>query len=281
MNFFRKPIIIIALLLVGLPKSGIAQYLFQVEPLFNYLGDSKRWEVSGNFVMPQATFNGVSRVLGNGNYYLGDTTIKRPQTGSGIGGSIGISMPFKATGHISCWAVDVALMGNMYTWTDINQTFGVDGSYTKVKPTLNASTLQVAIPLGVSYKIGNDVIETKRLAFAAAFGAGLLPQLNMTSLTGISGEKSYMAFGCTPYVKAEAAFLAGLEFKVRVMYTIGDIRLTDVDHALPTGGTDGPFRIVSNGNLILSLVFMPFSMNWHETAWWNTYDTYNEHDRLN
>jgi hypothetical protein len=280
MIFLKKPIIFLALVLMAFPRTGVAQYLFQVEPLFNYLSDLKRYEISGNYNLPFATFNGVTRAVGPNNNFLGDSTGHRAQSGTGFGGSIGLSMPFKATGHISCWAVSLALMGNIYTWTDLNETLN-GSTYTKVTPTLSAGTTQIALPIGIEYKVGNDAILTKRLAFGTSLGAGLMPQFNMTTLSSVSGESAHYAFGCTPFVKAEGSFFIGFDLKVRITYSIGDIMLTDINHAIATPMTDGAFRITSNGNLMLSLVIMPFSGGWRETSWWNTYDTYNEHDRLN
>jgi hypothetical protein len=279
MNFFKKPLTFLAIAILGMPVSAFCQYVFQVEPFFNYFRDPGRYELSGNFVLPQATFEGVVRVE-NGGYYKGDSTAKRPLTGTGIGGSIGLSVPVKATGHISCWAVAVQLMGNMYTWNNLNQKMGTDGSYVNNPNPLSGTTTQIGLPLGVEWKSGCDAILTKRLGLGTGLGAGFIPQITMTTLSNINGIDGHMAFGCTPYLKAEGAFFIGMCVKVRAMYTLGDIALIDVNKAIPTY-TDGPFKFASNGSLILSLVIMPFSGGWSEWDWYNTHDTYNQHDRLN
>jgi len=282
MNIFKKPLIVIATALCIAPMAGFAQYQFELKPFLSYFKDAKRYELSFNYIVPQATFNGTSQVK-NGTY-LGDTTIKRNTTGTGLGGSIGLTLPFKATGHISCWAMSLHLSVNQYTWTDLNSTYGPDLSV--VNPTsnsLSATTLQVALPIGIDWLVGNHAIDTKRLPLGAAFGVGLMPSINSTSLSGVSvdGLKSSIAFGCTPYVKAEASFYIGFDVKIRAMYTTGGaINLMNVYRAIPNY-TDGPFRVVSTGNLLLSFVIMPFSGGWKETNWWNTYDTYNKHDRFN
>ena len=279
MNFFRKPIILLALAAVVSPVSGFAQYLFQVDPFFSYFRDAGRYELSGNYVMPMATFEGVVRIENSG-LYRGDSTAKRVTPGSGIGGSLGLAIPIKATGHISCWAIGLQAMVNMNTWTDLNQKMSSDGSYTSSSKPLTAATMQIALPIGLEWKAGCDAITTKRLAFGTALGAGMMPQVNMTTIDNASGIDGHMAFGATPYLKGEVAFNVGLCLKLRVMYTMGDITLIDVPKAIPNY-TDGPFKINSNGNLILSLVIMPFSGGWPEYDWYNTHDTYNQHDRLN
>jgi hypothetical protein len=199
----------------------------------------------------------------------------------GVGGSIGLSIPFKATGHISCWAVSLHLMAHMYTWTDLNESFGkLDGTYTPVTPSLEGTTMQIALPIGIDYRIGNDAIESKRLAFGTSLGAGVMPNYNMSSLTGIDSIRSHNAFGFNPYVKVEGSVFLGICMKVRIMYTLGDVTLIDVNKPVHYR-IDGPFKVTSNGNLMLSLVLMPFSSGWYERKWYNTHDTYNQHDRLN
>lgn len=280
MNFVKKPMLLIALALLVLPASSFAQYIFQVEPFFNYFKDPKRWEIGGSYIMPTGTFSGMTRV-NDGSSYKGDSLLQRPAAGTAIGGFIGLSIPIRATGHISCFAVAWQLMGNMHTWTDLNQTMEYkDGTFKPATPTLGASTLQIAMPIGLDWKAGNDAILTKRLIFGTSLGAGFMPQLNMTSLDGVSSVDSKMSFGCTPYVKAEGSVFLGMDVKVRVMYTMGDITLIDVNKGL-TGYTDAPFKLNSNSNFLLSFILMPFSPGWKEFDWWNTHDTYNQHDRLN
>jgi hypothetical protein len=280
MDFFKKPLIILALTLAALPMRGLAQYQFTVDPFFSYFRDAGRYEIGGNYILANGEYDGVARAIDGFGNFAGDTTLKRKITGTGVGGFIGISVPIKATGHISCWAAHFELQANQYSWTDLNKTYS-NGNFTNVKPALNASTLQVALPIGIEWKIGCDAIESKRLNFATALGAGVIPAFSMTSLENTTGFNSMSSFGFTPYVKAEGTVFLGIAVKVRVMYTLGDVRMLEVDRAVPNGVTDGPFRIVSNSDLILSFIIMPFSGHWSESAWWNTHDTYNKHDRLN
>ncbi len=280
MNLFKKPIFCLAFALLILPKSGFTQYQFEVDPFFSYFTDLKRYDLCFSYVMPSAQFAGVVPAYANGNF-IGDTTAKRKTPGTGIGGSIGLSIPFKATGHISCWAMDIQLMANMYTWTNLNETYSLDGSYKPVTPDLGATTLQVALPIGISYKAGNEVIESKRLKLCTSLGAGFMPNYNMTSLSkSVEGIGTHSAIGFNPYFKFEAGMFMGIDVKLRFLYTLGDVTLIDVNR--PTDPIiNGPFKVTSTSNLIISLILMPFSGGWHETSWYTTHDTYNQHDRLN
>jgi hypothetical protein len=280
MIFFKRPLLIIAFALLIIPKDSFGQYQFEVKPFFSYLKDLKRYELSFNAILPNGYFQGVQQV--NSGSYIGDTTIKRTMAGVvGFGGSIGLSMPIKATGHISCWAVVVALGFNTYSWTNLNSTYGADGSL--VAPTSNiltAATTQISLPIGIDWMVGNHAIDTKRLGLGTAMGLGVIPAYNMTSVSNGSGLPTGSRFGFTPYAKIEGSFFIGWDVKIRAMYTMGNVSLIEVNRPIP-GMTDGPFKVVSTSNIMVSLVLMPFSGGWRETKWWNTYDTYNKHDRLN
>jgi hypothetical protein len=171
-------------------------------------------------------------------------------------------------------------MGNMLTWTNLNQTLTSSGTYVDQPKSLDATTLQIALPIGIDYKVGNDAILTKRLPLGVAFGAGIFPQLTMTTLPDVTNFTSQYGYGITPYAKFDVSVFTGFCWKLRFMYTMGKINLLDVNHRIP-GVTDGPFDISSRGQFMASLIIMPFSVKWSEYAWYNTYDTYNQHDRFN
>lgn len=280
MNLFKKPIICLAFALLVLPKAGFSQYQFEVDPFFSYFRDLKQYDLGFTSVIPFAHFEGVVPAYDAFGKYAGDTTAKRKTPGSGVGGFIGLSIPFKATGHISCWAVNLNLMFNMYSWTNLNEIYMADGTYSGVTPDLEATTLQIGLPIGIDYKIGNDAIQTKRLAFGTSLGAGVMPNYSITSLTGVDSVKSHGAFGFNPYFKADFSVFLGICMKLRLMYTMGDVTLINVTK--PTDyRINGPFKVTSNGDFMISLVFMPFSGGWYERKWYSTHDTYNQHDRLN
>jgi len=279
MHFIKKPIIMLAFVLLGLPMAGRAQYLFQLDPFFSYFTDKGRYEIGFHYgVLSFGEFAGTIPfgALGAGQ---GDTNIVHQYGLMNFGGYIGTSIPFKATGHISLFAMDIGLNFNSLTWPGLNMVYS-DNEVTAPTPLLNATTMQIGLPIGVEWKVGCDAIETRRLAFSASFGAGILPQLSMTTLADAPDVKTNYGFNCAPYLKAEVGENLWLCTKFRFMATFGDVKLLDVNHALP-GKTDGPFRVVSHGNVMLSWIIMPFSPGWRETAWWNTHDTYNQHDRLN
>lgn len=279
MSFMKKPVVFFAVIFALIPSFGFAQYVYEVDPFWSYFKDPGRWEIGGGLAMASGEFAGVSRVITPG--YIGDTTSTRAITSTGFGAHIGLSIPIKGTGHISCWAVAAQLMVNQFIWSDLNQTYGVDGSYKSATTSVSALTQQISLPIGIDYKVGNDAILTKRLALGTSLGVGVIPQVNITELESIKGFDGGTKFGLTPYAKVEGAFFIGLCVKVRAMYTFGNQWLLDVNRPIAPGLTDGPFNISMKSNLMVSLIIMPFSGKWDEWAWYNTYDTYNQHDRLN
>jgi hypothetical protein len=263
------------------PISGFSQYIYQVDPLLSYFSDGQRYDIGGGVVLPGGEFTGVVRVTDNGTTPLGDSTAKRSLSTMGYGGTISVNLPFKGTGHISCWAVHVQLTANQYTWTDLNETMNSSGVYKPSSKSLDASTIQVMLPIGIDWKVGNDAIKSKRLAFGLSLGAGVAPQFNITGVSSVSTTyESTYGWGFTPYAKIDWSIFAGLCWKIRAMYQIGKVNILDVNGKV-VGANDGTFTISSTNAISLSLLVMPFSGRWSESQWYNTHDTYNQHDRFN
>lgn len=280
MNFTRKACLVTAFALAFLPELSFGQYQHTVDPFWSSLGNSRRWEIGGGLTMPAGKFTGVVTILGAGNEFKGDSTASRSVAANGVGGFIGVNMPFKATGHISCWAVAAQLGVNMYTWADLNQTMSTGGEYKAASKSLSANTMQVTLPIGIDYKIGNDAILTKRLPFGVSMGAGLIPQIMTTTLPEVSGFTPQWGYSCLPYAKFDVSVFTGFCWKIRLMYSMGNINLLDVNHKVD-GYNDGPITLSSSSQFMASLVIMPFSVGWREWAWYNTHDTYNLHDKFN
>jgi hypothetical protein len=285
MKLFKSLKICFTAVLLSTPFFSLAQYKFEIKPFFSYFRDLSRWEIGGTGLLASGSFDGVTRITGyNNTYYIGDSTLKRGLTSKpSFGGSIGIAVPFAAAGHISVWALSMHAMVNQYSWSDLNQTKGLDGTYTVNPIPLSATTMQIAVPIGIDYKIGCDAIATRRLMFGGALGAGVMPHINITSLEPSAAgdvEQPQQAIGFNPYVKAEGSIFPGMCVKLRVLYTMGNIELVNTKNAIPNY-TDGPFKMYNKSSLMVSLLIMPFSTRWKETAWWNTRDSYNWNERLN
>ncbi len=282
MKLFRSLKICIVVVFLCSPLFSLAQYKFEIQPFFSYFKDLRRWEISGNYMLTQGTFNGVIPLYGLNNRYLTDSTLKRSVNAEpGFGGSIGVSVPFAALGHISVWAFTIQGMFNQYKWKDLNIANNSDGTPKIPTTRLNATSSQLSIPFGIDYKIGCDAFGTKRLKFCAAFGGGFMPQLTVTKLdsvvTSIGPEAN---IGFTPYVKAEVGMFMGWTVKLRAMYTMGNVELMNSGDAI-NPYSDGPFKLTTNSHAVFSLILMPFSHRYRETSWYNDHDSYNWNENLN
>lgn len=246
-----------------------------------------RFELGGNFIMATGNFSGVSTLTDGSGKYIGDTSVKRSiSTSVGYGLFLGSCIPFKRLGHESLWAISIGFQANELIWSDVNSVYsGSNGLSPNTTPnvgTINAMTMQFALPFGIEYKVGTDAIKSQRSRTGASFGIGLMPVMNGTTIVGINSYDEHTSgfnYGFNPYFKAEAAFYAGLCIKLRFTASYGKLNYL-YENTNIGKFTDGPIRITGLMNLAGTLIIMPFSARWTEHSWYNTYDTYNPFDKL-
>jgi len=254
--------------------------VFMLTPILSFGQFFQRFEIGYNYISTTGTYNGVSQVLDGGGNFAGDTTLKRSVSGVGFGVDIGSTIPLKKIGHIKMLGLTIHLVVNEFVWGNLNENYSLAGTYTNSSSNMNGLTEQIALPIGLDYKIGPDAILSKRLHIGASFGIGVMPSVNETvmvdpaNLNGGGG----LAFGINPYAKAELAFFGGICFKLRGEFAFGNIPFIDQQKNL-AGLTDGPFKVTGTSNLMLSFIIMPFSMTWGERSWASTYDTYNSYEK--
>lgn len=272
-------------LLLAMPLFSLAQYKFPRSRFSSYLRDPSRYEIGVNGVIVNGTFDGVTRITGYNGQFIADSTLKRNiKANPGIGVTLGVNVPIAASGHISVWALNINAIANFYSWSALNQSKSLEGTWTT--PTnneLTASSIQVALPVGIDWKVGADAIHSQRLIWGASLGAGAMPHINITTLEPSSVNDlvpSQQNIGVNPYVKAEGALYMRTCFKVRVLYTMGNVELFNTHDRIPSYN-DGPFKLYNRNTLMLSLIWMPFSSRWGEYGWHNTYDSYNWNEKLN
>ncbi len=287
MKLFKSLKICLAVIFLTTPLFSLAQYKFEIKPFFSYFRDLRRWEIGGTYMVTNGTFDGVIPTYGYNNLYIGDKTLKRNITSTnGYGGTVGLTVPFAATGHISCWAMSIHALFNYYKWDDLNRAYNSDGTFKELPNVMNSTTMQIAMPIGIDWKVGCDAFMTKRLTFGLDFGAGIMPHVNFSSIdTANKAFAPQQSVGLFPYANADFSIAAGFCAKIRVMYTMGNAELVNSTNTIGNTGlrpfTDGPFRITANNHLMVSLILMPFSRRWHESNWANDYDTYNWNERIN
>lgn len=284
MKLFKSLKNCFTVLLLVAPFFSLAQYKFPIHRFGSYLRDKSRWEIGGTGTLAWGSFDGVTRITGYNGQYIADSTLTRSmKTGFGYGATVGIDVPFAASGHISLWAVSIHAMGSMYTWGGLNQTKSLDGVYSTPTNELTATSIQLGLPVGIDWKIGCDAINSQRLKYGATLGAGAFPHINITSLSPDTAGKVVLPqqnIGINPYIKAEVSAYPRTLIKLRFLYTLGNVELMNTKVDIP-GYTDGPFKLYYKSSFMVSLIWQPFSSRWSEYSWDNTYDTYNWNERLN
>jgi len=238
-----------------------------------------RLEIGYSYVMATGQYSGTSGFYNLNGSYGGDTIVKRNITAkAGYGEDIGLCIPLKRVGRINMWALSIHFMANEFIWSGLNQGFSADGTF--IDPygiaDLDGATLQMAVPIGVDYKIGTDAVCSKKVRFGVTFGAGVMPSFNETVMINVNGAGGGLVTSVNPFVKAEVAVFGGLCFKLRALYSFGNVPYIDQNKDI-LAVTSGPFTVTGTSNLTLSFIIMPFAWHWKEESWATNYGRYNRY----
>jgi hypothetical protein len=264
MKFNLQTNLVLVAFLILLPSASKAQWY-------------NRMEIGYSYVTASAEFKGKSGFYDADLNYKGDTSVTRTiKAKAGAGYSLGLYVPLKRVGKKNMWAIDMGLVYNEFIWEGLNQGYTTDGTYINVSgfPDLFGFTVSIGAPVSIDYKIGTDAICSKKRRFGCTFGAGVIPTYNLTALVGIDGAGVGAGMSVNPFVKGEVAIFGGICWKIRGIYSFGNvpyIDLTKNDLAF----TSGPFKVTGKLNMMLSLIIMPFAWHWKEETWYNTHGRYN------
>lgn len=236
-------------------------------------GILQRLELYYTFPVTMASYERMDHFTNPTDGSITDTTIKMDvHTKASMGGGAGVSIPLKRLGKKSTFDLDVNFMYNMYTWDYAPATItSFDGTnFTYGNGALfSGVTTQMAMPIGISAKIGCDALCTKSIRFCWSVGAGVNPSYNMTSdFTDAEAQ-----FGVQPYIKMEAGMFCIICMKLRVLAAFGDAPYLKANNSSTFGsfGFSNDTNLTSKANINISLVLMPFSFTWRHDEWWNTY----------
>lgn len=195
----------------------------------------------------------------------------------GWGGLIGTSFPIKQLGRKSMFAIGADFTYNAYVWDykvpyfsgyTFDSVGGVTGlAYTSTYG-FDGASVQMGLPVSADFKFGCDAIADKTVRFCGTIGVGGYPSMSAT----VDASNAGFGFGVTPFVKAEFGMMAGLCFKLRAMYTMGNIPFyTEGNSIYSLTNFKSTSSLTGKSGISLSLIIMPFSWNWNTTGWWNTY----------
>lgn len=123
----------------------------------------------------------------------------------------------------------------------------------------------VGIPISLDYKSGAEAAWDRDEGNMFAIGAGICPKI---IATGYFNEVSWLSV--TPFAKAEFGFFAGLAMKLRATYFIGEQVYANDNPYYAVGyysgqaapDFDATLKVSTGGELVISLLIMPFSRSW-------------------
>ncbi len=241
-------------------------------------GSRSRYEIGDNFVMATGKYEGRVGIYDGSGNYLRDSSVNRKLTSSfGIGGQYAMNFPLKRLGKNSTLSLSVAIIGNAYVWGDLNAYYNVSGELVNPDIALTGATVKYGLPIGLDIKKNTDALCHRNPHLGYAFGAGVIPQYNISALAGGGLATNFdfaaaTSFAVTPYVKAEFSFYLGLCFKLKAMYSFLNVPLIDASKSNVYAGEGQPFKLTETGNLCLSFTTLPFSFRWKKLHWYNDFD---------
>jgi hypothetical protein len=115
----------------------------------------------------------------------------------------------------------------------------------------------MSVPISVDFRTGGEATLSKEHRTSFAGGIGVAPSF----VTVETNEESQVKM--IPFIKAEAGFFLGIEFKLRGMMYLGQANYLDNKVADGAGVVGTTARKSSGGyGGTISLAIMPFSMKW-------------------
>lgn len=122
----------------------------------------------------------------------------------------------------------------------------------------------VALPISLDYKSGAEAAWNRYEKSMFSFGVGVAPKFTTAGIAGNATAR------ISPFVKGEFGYFVGLAFKLRATYFIGEQKFEDgplSDDLFGNGFSFGSYSpdlsVTSGGELVISLIVMPFSRSWY------------------
>lgn len=231
-----------------------------------------RFQIGYSFPFSTATFKQHSLIYDDyGDNNIDTTFSKDAKSKGGFGVTLGTYIPIVHLTDKSSLNLDIDFMYNLLVWdaNAINYD-GYDATtngyvYT-TNYTITAATVQMGLPVGVSYKFGGESSLDRGDKLSLSIGTGVYPSLNATVFEDYAGAK----FKLQPYLKAELGFFAGVNFKVRALYAFGKLEYINYNsgYSGDTYAYDDAAALTGKSSFLLSVMVMPLSFGWSKSAWW-------------
>jgi hypothetical protein len=242
---------------------------------FNVSAQSKaiqRFQLGYSFPMTTAKYTESYTIFQDLNAGSTDTSVsKNVKTKGGFGFTLGSYFPVAQMGEKSSLNIGVDFLYNLLVWdAQMIDVSGYDyetGSYNyTTNYVISAATVHWGLPVGIDFKTGGEATLDRSSRLSMTLGTGLYPSLNLTVFETNAGAK----FKMQPYLKAEAGIFAGINWKVRALYSFG--KLEYIGYSDTEGGSSYAYQssasLMSKSSLTLSVLVMPGSFKWGKNEWW-------------
>lgn len=232
----------------------------------------QRFQIGYSFIMTSATYTEHSYIYDDyGNNNIDTSFSKNSRTKGGFGATLGTYFPIARMGEQSSLNIDLDYMYNLMIWdADMVNLSGYDetqGEYTySTSYNISAATIQMALPIGISYKTGPEATLDRSSKISLSLGTGVYPSLNLTAFESNAGVKLKLQ----PYLKAELGIFAGINWKVRALYSFGKIDYIGFNNNLKgdTYAYESSASLISKSCFSISVMVMPFSFGYSKSQWW-------------
>ena len=256
----KKSLLVFALLLMA--TSGFAKWP----------GFLQRYEISYGYPVVWAQYSRTDRIVSPINGGEIDTTItKNVRTAFSFGGWVGSFIPIAKMGKKAVLTLDINFGAAAYLWDFNTLNYGgytTDG-FTYQQLPYGGFTESISVPIGFSLRHGCDAQLTKNKRLCWNVGIGALPSYNLST----DLDNAAFTAGVQPYIKGEFGIRAGVCWKLRAMFAMGNITYLDADKngLFGTNFSNSSSKLIGKRNLTLSLVINPFAFTWKRQGFWNTY----------
>lgn len=228
-----------------------------------------RYEVGYSLPMATATYTDQVRIVDDYGHVTTKSVSHSSEAKSAFGTIAGTYFPISNMGDNSILAVSVAAKGNFYVFNSgivYLDSLGVGGG-SGSSYQYDFVSMEVGLPVSMDMKFGCDAVQNKRKRLCFTAGFGMAPTMIITGIpTGVNPDGSTelgagkAKFIVEPFLKAEVGAMVGICIKVRAMYSFGNIKYYNVSDDFES------VTLTGKSNLTLSLILMPFSFAWKNSA---------------
>ncbi len=259
-------VFLIVVLLVSALPSAYAQ--FEKWP-----GFVKNIEVGYGYTKTWAEYTRRDAVIRENGTRLDTTVTTDVSSTAGLSYQFGTSIPIRRLGEKSTLSLGILTTYNAYTWdyqtansamlTDSGLVYDYSNNLL-----FTGITLNYGAAISADFKFGVDAMQDKYYRWGWTGGVGVIPSASITA----DFDKADMTFGVQPFVKTELALRAGIVWKLRLMYAVGNLTyISAKSNFFGFNNAENLTELIGKSNFTVSLSVLPFSWMYKRSEWYNSH----------